>query len=120
MTDDPIRHVVVLILENHSFDQMLGCMKRVYPDLDGVDPQSPHQNSDLQRQIYTQAETTERMMFLDPHHEVDHVAIQLADHNGGFVRDFAESFRDSSAIARGFIMGYYPIDFLPALHPAWC
>ena len=30
---DPIKHVVVLMLENHSFDQMLGCMKEVYPEL---------------------------------------------------------------------------------------
>jgi phospholipase C len=35
--EDPIEHVVVLMLENHSFDQMLGCMKEVYPDLEGVD-----------------------------------------------------------------------------------
>jgi phospholipase C len=26
---DPIKHVVVLLLENHSFDQMLGAMKQV-------------------------------------------------------------------------------------------
>ncbi len=34
---DPIEHVVVLMLENHSFDQMLGCMKEVFPELEGVD-----------------------------------------------------------------------------------
>jgi phospholipase C len=30
---DPIKQVVVLMLENHSFDQLLGCMKSVYPRL---------------------------------------------------------------------------------------
>ena len=55
-------------------------------------------------------------MFLDPHHEVDHVKAQLQGHNGGFVRDFADSFPNSTATARQFIMGYYPLDFLPALH----
>ena len=25
MAADPIRHVIVLMFENHSFDQMLGC-----------------------------------------------------------------------------------------------
>jgi phospholipase C len=47
---------------------------------------------------------------------VDHVAVQLEDHNGGFVRDFAGSFPQSSPAARQFIMGYYPRGFLPALH----
>jgi phospholipase C len=32
---DPVRHVVLLLFENRSFDQMLGCLKRVYPDLAG-------------------------------------------------------------------------------------
>lgn len=113
---DPIRHVVLLILENHSFDKMLGCMKQLYPHLDGIDPNTPHTNSDPAGQVYAQAPTTERIMFLDPHHEVNHVRIQLEDHNGGFVRDFAQSFPDSTSAARQLIMGYYPFGFLPALH----
>lgn len=36
--DDPVKHVVLLLFENHSFDQMLGCFKQVYTNLDGVDP----------------------------------------------------------------------------------
>ena len=38
--DDPIRHVIVLILENHSFDQMLGCFQQIYPRLEGVDDEN--------------------------------------------------------------------------------
>jgi phospholipase C len=114
--EDPIRHVVVLILENHSFDQMLGCFKEVYPALDGVDPANPRQNRDDAGQSYQQSVTTERVMLLDPRHEVDHVARQLEDDNGGFVRDFAMSYPGSTPESRGCIMGYYPLDFLPALH----
>ena len=33
MPTDPIKHVVVLMLENHSFDQMLGGLKAVIPDV---------------------------------------------------------------------------------------
>lgn len=115
---DPIRHVVVLILENHSFDQMLGCCKALYPQLDGVDPAHPFQNLDDAGRTFVQAPTTERMMSPDPHHEVNHVAVQLADDNGGFVRDFARSYPppQSNATTCGYIMGYYPLDFLPALH----
>jgi phospholipase C len=114
---DPIKHVVVLLLENHSFDQMLGAMKQVYPDLDGVDPAAPGKNLDDDGVVYKQIPTTERQMLLDPHHEVEHVAVQLADHNSGFVKDFARSFPSSTAQNRQFIMGYFPADFLPALHP---
>lgn len=113
---DAIQHVVVLILENHSFDQMLGCFRAVYPDLDGVDPVRPGQNADDQGNVFRQAETRERQMILDPHHEVDHVAVQLHDNNGGFVKDFARSFPAATDQQKQFIMGYYPLDFLPALH----
>lgn len=115
-TNDPIHHVVVLILENHSFDQMLGCFKQVYPHLEGVDPANPRQNMDHEGHTYTQAPTTERMMFLDPHHEVEHVEGQLRNHNGGFVQDYSKSYPNSNAVSRGYIMGYYPLDFLPSLH----
>ena len=56
-------------------------------------------------------------MLLDPHHEVPHVATQVSRGNSGFVADFAGAFPDSTEQARQYIMGYYPLDFLPALHP---
>src|ERR1700674_2632325 len=94
---DPIRHVVLLILENHSFDQMLGCLKAVYPELEGVDPQDPFENVDDKGVVFRQAVTTERQMMLDPHHEVEHVAVQLANDNSGFVLDFAQSYQNKPA-----------------------
>ncbi|GEM_PF-1651837 len=113
---DPIRHVVMLILENRSFDQMLGDLKRIYPDLDGVDPAAPRVNLDREGVPYPQAPVTARTMRFDPHHEVPHVKAQLADHNTGFVRDFAAAYRESTRAERGLVMGYYPLDYLPALH----
>jgi phospholipase C len=116
MDNDPIQHVVALILENHSFDQMLGCLKEVYPNLDGIDLAHLHANLDDRGTSFRQAPTKERQMLLDPHHEVDHVRIQLDNNNSGFVRDFAISYPQSDTLARTYIMGYYPLDFLPALH----
>jgi phospholipase C len=40
----------------------------------------------------------------------------MAGHNGGFVADFVKTHPASSAEDRQFVMGYYPLDFLPALH----
>lgn len=115
---DPIRHVVHLILENRSFDQMLGCLKAVYPDLDGIDPNALHSNEDTAGRSFQQAPTDARQMLKwDPHHEVPHVAVQLANGNSGFVLDFSEAYPDSTEEARQQIMSYYPLDFLPALHP---
>jgi phospholipase C len=122
---DKIDHVVVLILENHSFDQMLGCMSAVYDGkegrdrLEGIDPDHARSNDDEGAPPIFQNETTERQMKLDPHHEVEHVATQLENNNGGFVQDFVESFVDTppSHAERQNVMGYYPVDFLPGLHP---
>src|SRR5258708_940292 len=114
---DPIRHVVHLILENRSFDQMLGCLKAVYPNLDGIDPNVLRSNEDTAGRSFKQAPTDIRQMpKSDPHHEVVHVAAQLANSSSGFVRDFSQCYPDSTTEERQLIMSYYPLDFLPALH----
>ena len=53
MPTDPIKHVVVLMLENHSFDQMLGAFRSEFPDLEGVDPANPGTNRDKDGQDYS-------------------------------------------------------------------
>jgi phospholipase C len=116
MPDDPIKHVVVLALENHSFDQMLGCMKELYQELEGVTPGRPSQNIDHDGRVYVQEVTEERQMRFDPHHEVQYVREQLEGGNGGFVKNFAKMYPDSKPEDRQFVMGYYPLNFLPGLH----
>lgn len=121
---DNIEHVVVLILENHSFDQMLGCMSEVYDgkegrdSLDGIDPTARRSNRDERGKDFFQVVTDERHMTFDPHHEVPHVATQLANHNGGFVLDLVEAYPDNPPpdSERQNIMGYYRLDSLPGLH----
>src|SRR5579872_827133 len=116
MSADPINHVVVLVLENHSFDQMLGCMQELYPELEGVISRPPRQNIDSDGKIYAQAPTKERQMQFDPHHEVQHVHEQLEGGNSGFVKNFSRMYPDSKPEDRQCVMGYYPLDFLPSLH----
>jgi phospholipase C len=115
--NDPIKHVVLLLLENRSFDQMLGCFQEIYPNLDGVDANAPARvNSDGARQ-YQQLPTEVEQTPVDPRHDTKHVLNQLKDGNAGFVRDFAEFYgATASPDDRQLIMSYYPRMFLPALH----
>jgi phospholipase C len=116
MENDPIQHVVVLAVENHSFDQMLGSLKAEFPELEGITPDAPHSNVDSDGKAYYQKPTEERQMPFDPHHEVKWVAEQLSDNNGGFVANFSKMYPASKDQDRQFIMGYYPAGFLPGLH----
>jgi phospholipase C len=115
---DPIKHVVLLMLENHSFDQMLGCLQSVYPDLEGVDVESPvvRFNLDLSGARVVQAPTDEQQTARDPMHETANALAQLADDNSGFVRDYQLNVRGTTEQDRQEVMGYYPLDYLPALH----
>jgi phospholipase C len=117
---DGINHVVLLLLENHSFDQMLGALQQVIPEVDGVTPALAATRSNLTTEgvaIY-QHETTERQMAFDPHHEHVNAMAQIKDHNSGFVSDFQNAYKNQlSHTDLQDVMGYYPLDFLPALHP---
>jgi phospholipase C len=113
---DPIRHVILLIMENRSFDHMLGGLATVIPGLDGVNPQQPRVNLDPAGQAYAQAPTEVRQTAYDPKHEHADVVIQLQNQNSGFVLDFAQAYPASTPQDRQQIMDYFPADFLPGLH----
>jgi phospholipase C len=115
---DPIQHVVVLMLENRSFDQMLGCMKSINPGVDGIDPAHPFCNPDFPatNPPVCQAVCTVRTNANDPRHDLDNVLQQIAGPCQGFVADYAQNFPQSGAAARAEVMGFYPHGFLPALH----
>jgi phospholipase C len=116
MPTDPIEHVVVLMLENHSFDQMLGGLKAVIPDVDGVDPAAPGQNTDADGKTYAQVETTATSIKDDPKHDLEYVLHQLEGGNSNFVRDFSQAYPESTPEERGQIMGYFPPGSLAPLH----
>lgn len=113
---DPIKHVVLLVLENHSFDQMLGCFQGLFPEVEGVDRNNLRSNDDGQGNIIYQSEMRETQMLHDPIHEHPDVMEQLSNGNSGFVRNFAKHYPKSSLKERQAIMGFYPLDFLPGLH----
>jgi phospholipase C len=116
MPNDPIRHVILLIMENRSFDHMLGGLAGVIPGLDGVDPANPHVSRDAAGQPYFQASSEITQTTSDPHHEHANVVVQLQNGNSGFVLDFAQSYPASTVQDRQQIMDYFPAGFLPGLH----
>ncbi|CAB3784605.1 alkaline phosphatase family protein [Paraburkholderia caffeinilytica] len=113
---DRIEHVVLLLMENHSFDQMLGCLDEVHTGLDGIRNAASKSNDDGKGNTFFPKATQERQMRHDPDHGHEAVLAQIAGENGGFVRSFANDYPKSTLAARQDIMGYYPRGFLPALH----
>lgn len=113
---DPIRHVIVLMLENHSFDQMLGCFQEMYPNLDGVPPGGPPRTNSADGVAYAQSPGAGFIAPADPNHDYEHVLYQIANGNGGFVQDYANCFPHSSPSDRQEVMRYHALGALPALH----
>lgn len=118
---DPIQHVVVLMLENNSFDRMLGCMKAIRPEMEG--PNSPEANPftnpdypDSTR-LFAQLPGAQLTVALDPGHDLDDVLRQV--HQGdckGFVSDFVQHSPQAPEAERYQIMDYFKLVDLPALH----
>jgi phospholipase C len=116
MPTDPIKHVVVLMLENHSFDQMLGSLRSEFSDLEGVDAANPRSNQDKDGKGYSQAVTAATSVQNDPMHELANVLHQLENNNGNFVLDYSEAYPATTPDQRQQIMGYFAPGVLPALH----
>ena len=118
MAGDPIKHVVLLMLENRSFDQMVGCLQRDGRDVDGVDEHSAEKrfNDDAEGRKYFQESTATKQTHPDPDHETFHVVEQVKEGNAGFVRDYQGVYPRTTPAERQQIMSYYRYGFLPALH----
>ena len=117
VSNDPIQNVVLLMLENRSFDQMLGALAEQHGELDGIPVAGPPRtNLDAKGNVYQQLMSADLQMALDPDHDNGPVLNQLADNNGGFVKDFIRKHPESTHAQRMQIMGYYESGFLPAMH----
>jgi len=106
------------MFENNSFDRMLGCMKAVYPALEGVDPNKIKVNPDYpdSAHVFAQLKDAAYSISNDPAHELDDVLQQLDGGCMGFVTDFAQHYPKAPASDRYQIMAYFTLDTLPVLH----
>ena len=85
---DEIDHIVVLMLENRSFDHMLGylSLEGGRTDIDGLDGT---QSNEYMGNVYRPEPLSDTVFGPDPHHDWSNVQRQLGDENGGFIQNFA-------------------------------
>jgi phospholipase C len=119
---DALKHIVVLMMENRSFDHMLGSLKAVNPLIDGVD--GTQWNPDTQgNQVHVQP-LAEFQSQLDPDPDHHFPAVDLQIFGGdqsstrvanmqGFVKSYFQQRQDVAHSQK--IMYYFSEDKLPVL-----
>ena len=113
MADDPIKHIIVLMLENRSFDHILGGtpkMRASY-DLSGTNKHNSKR--------YVQQSGAARQVANDPVHETTDVLVQLGitsnvPPNGGFVQSYAQKYPNLADPSE--VMHFHDDGALPAIH----
>lgn len=110
MTDNlgKIDHIVVLMMENRSFDHLLGYLRLdgVLPGVDGLTGQESNSHGGTRYPVTPLPSTR---FYPDPCHTWECTEDQLQDRNGGFVRSFATLDPQTP----GRIMGYHRAGDLP-------
>lgn len=108
--NEKIDHIVCLMMENRSFDHLLGYLKldNVLDGVDGLEKEMSNGGIGIEEMSETRFE-------FSPGHQFEEVAEQI---NGGrmdgFVRDFHEKHGEDTFIDRVNPMGYYNGATLPA------
>src|ERR1051326_5112101 len=104
----PIKHVIVLMFENRSFEQILGYRT--------FDPRSAVCLLDHEAARYCQSAGAARTLNPDPGHDVQNVLHQIRNNNSGFVTDYEDSAGRPNAAQRAEVMKFFGPDELPVTH----
>lgn len=107
-----IEHIVVLMLENRSFDHMLGylSLEGGRPEVDGLKAEMFNMHG-AERFAVRRLMKTAMLKSDDPGHDAMHVAEQLRDGNLGFVSSYAMNPDPRTDL--GTVMGYFNAEDLP-------
>src|SRR3954466_8736975 len=115
---DALQHIVGLMMENRSFDHMLGSLKAVDPRIDGVT--GSESNPDTSGRTATVAPLAQYQSQLDPDPNHDFAPVNQQIFNGGtaptmqgFVASYFEQRRDVKHSRK--IMYYFQREKLPVL-----
>jgi phospholipase C len=104
-----IDHIVVLMMENRSFDHILGYLKLEGGlAVDGLEAGMSNTHAGETYKVHHLPSTKLRKT-QDPGHSGKDVVEQLANANGGFVSNFAKRIGETP----GVVMGYYNDEDLP-------
>ena len=96
---DNLRHIVVLMMENRSFDHMLGYLKPDWPNLDGLNGNETNPDSNGQLQSVQPTAAPQGELDPDPDHSWEGVNLQIFGN--------AQGIDDGSPKMQGFIKSYY-------------
>jgi len=121
-------HIIVLMMENHSFDRMLGALLPYRADGGGVQGMAANLSNDdksataMPPITHVMAPTTARLIQPDPMHDLDDVHKQIGDYkkptNLGYVTNYGATYPTANWAQRQEIMGYYDDgdNVVPNLH----
>jgi phospholipase C len=120
---DKLQHIVVLMMENRSFDHMLGSLKAVNPAIDGVDANAFTNPDNKGNVVKPQPKAAfQAQLQPDPDHHFPAVDLQIFGGGTGANRPanmqgFVKSYFNQQRDARHsqMIMYYFPQDKLPVL-----
>src|ERR1700712_3706247 len=124
---DALRHIVVLMLENRSFDHMLGCLKRTHPNIDGLNGNEAIPDSTGAMTPVQPLAEFRGQLLPDPHHDFASVDSQIF--NGargddrkptmdGFIRIFQKQQQPDVPTSHHIVYTFSadPPNNLPVLH----
>ena len=122
---DPIKHVVVLMMENRSFDHMLGGMRAVDPNVEGIDEAKPFVNAKPDGTPIPQQPIAKWVMNHDLDHEHEGTLEELgtpSSPRSGFLSAHLKRYPNAPDSELLQVMAYFPFgktpkgDALPVLH----
>lgn len=119
---DTLKHIVVLMMENRSFDHMLGSLKPQNPQIDGLS--GTESNPDSTGKLVPVQPVADFQGQLDPDPDHHFAAVDLQIFNGGtgsprqpsmqgFINSYFQQRRDTNHSQK--IMYYFTPDKLPVL-----
>jgi phospholipase C len=106
-----IDHIVVLVMENRSFDHLLGYLKlESGREVEGLTSSMSNMHNGKKYSVHHLSKTAFKKN-QDPCHNGDCVTEQLANDNGGFVSNYAKTHTGDPEV--DLVMGYYNGSDLP-------